>query len=323
LGLGFLAQSGVCGYSIYRMARSFILLILALFTQQPTIAKAATIKFRGDTVYVSGTIDIEDLSLAQFLFLFGPAVRNVSLDSRGGNLAVALYAARIIAYRGLDTRVDRNSSCSSACVLLLLAGRHRFVDPKAPIGVHTAAPDRRSNFTQRVNKLLRKGVKDDSLSTSPEAIAAEVKAVSPDIDQAYLSSLFRKANGEKGEIYWVKKSELLKLGIAVESQKPIAPDEPAADAKVMRSLAVQQWGLLADQKGQFVVTCNPYNGALGRPLSELEQNVQALCGKGFSKLQMCQDVSSLIKTLDLPIWVNGLNEGFSTGAYCKSAEVLN
>ena len=161
-------------------------------------------------------IEIEDLSLAQYLFLFGPVVKTVSLDSRGGNVAVAQYAARIIAFRELNTRVDRGSSCSSACVLLLLAGRYRSVDPKARIGVHTAAVDRRSDYVKRLKKLRRNGLKGIDLNVTPESVAGEVRALSPQIDQKYLASLFKKANGEKGEIYWVKQSEMRKLGIVVE-----------------------------------------------------------------------------------------------------------
>src|SRR4051794_26352223 len=152
------------------MRQSLILLLIsALLALQPTLADAASIKFRGDTVYVSGIIEIEDLSLAQYLFLFGPVVRNVSLDSRGGNVAVAQYAASIIAYRGLNTRVDRGSLCASACVLLLLAGKYRSVDPNARIGVHTAALDRQSDYVKRLNKLRRKGLKGVDASSSPEA----------------------------------------------------------------------------------------------------------------------------------------------------------
>src|SRR4051794_13460971 len=71
------------------------------------------------------------------IFLFGPVVRSVSLDSYGGSVTAAQYAAEIIAYRKLDTRVARGNECSSACVLLLLAGKRRSVDPTARIGVHT------------------------------------------------------------------------------------------------------------------------------------------------------------------------------------------
>ena len=100
---------------------------------------------------------------------------------------------------------------------------------------------------------------------SPLKKSLERLSFSPDIDQAYLASLLKKANGAKGEIYWVKKPELRKLGIDVENLKPVAPNDPAADAKVMKKLTVLQWTKLADEKGRFAVVCSLYTGVLGRP----------------------------------------------------------
>ena len=39
--------------------------------------------------------------------------------------------------------------------------------------------------------------------------------ITPAIDTEFLIRLIRKANGAKGEIYWLKPSELRKLGISV------------------------------------------------------------------------------------------------------------
>ena len=123
-----------------------LLPIIALLMFVHSIAaNAASVKFRGDTVYVSGEIEFDDLSLTQYLFHFGPVVRTVSLDSIGGNVAVANYAAKVIAFRGLDTRTERGKTCASACVLLLLAGKRRTVDPSARIGVHTAFVDEQTS----------------------------------------------------------------------------------------------------------------------------------------------------------------------------------
>ena len=180
------------------MARSLILLILALFALGPTIANAASVKLHGDTVYVSGPIEFDDLSLAEYLFHFGPQVRTVSLDSPGGNIAVAQYAAKIISFRGLDTRTERGKECASACVLLLLAGKHRSVDQTAGIGVHTAFVDEQSEFVKKLRKLRRKGIgKNLQQNATPEEIAGEVKALSPDIDPASRRSAEKRRMGPR------------------------------------------------------------------------------------------------------------------------------
>ena len=91
-------------------------------------------------------------------------------------MAVAQYAAKVIAFRGLDTLIERGKTCASACVLLLLAGKHRSVDPTARIGVHTAFVDEQSEFVKKLRKLRREGIgKDVELNVTPEEIAGEVK----------------------------------------------------------------------------------------------------------------------------------------------------
>src|ERR1700722_12369788 len=65
-----------------------------------------------------------------------PGVRTVRLDSPGGYLQPALQAAEIIRARGLDTYVPR--LCASACTVVFLAGKDRFLGPDARLGFHQA-----------------------------------------------------------------------------------------------------------------------------------------------------------------------------------------
>ena len=94
---------------------------------------------------------------------------------------------------------------------------------------------------KKLKRLRRKGIgKSVELNVTPEEMADGVKALSPDIDKAYFVSLLKRANGAKGETYWLKKPELRKLGITVADLKPAASNDPAADARVMKTLSLQQ-----------------------------------------------------------------------------------
>lgn len=59
---------------------------------------------------------------------------NVTLDSRGGNIWVAMSIGRIIRKYAFATRVEVGDSCVSACVYLLAAGHGRYVGGR--VGVH-------------------------------------------------------------------------------------------------------------------------------------------------------------------------------------------
>jgi hypothetical protein len=104
----------------------------------------------------------------------------------------------------------------------------------------------------------------------------------------------------------------------VENLKSVAPNEPASDAKVMKARTVLKWSRSANEKGRFAVICNFQTGGLGRSLSDLDREVLALCGTRYSQRGLCEDVTRLIQTLDLPFLVDGVNEGFDTGAFCKT-----
>ncbi|SEB21922.1 hypothetical protein [Variovorax sp. YR216] len=59
---------------------------------------------------------------------------NVTLDSRGGSIWVAMSIGRIIRKDSFMTRVEVGASCVSACVYLLAAGQGRYVGGR--VGVH-------------------------------------------------------------------------------------------------------------------------------------------------------------------------------------------
>lgn len=63
-----------------------------------------------------------------------PDVRTVALQSNGGLLVEAVGIAAIVRTRALDTYVE--TSCLSACAMILLAGKDRAISPRARVGFH-------------------------------------------------------------------------------------------------------------------------------------------------------------------------------------------
>lgn len=62
--------------------------------------------------------------------------RFVELNSSGGVHSDAKVVAGLIHLTKLNTRVLGDDSCKSACILVLMGGHSRSVDPNAKIGVH-------------------------------------------------------------------------------------------------------------------------------------------------------------------------------------------
>ena len=139
------------------------------------MAQAMSLEYRGDTAYVSGRrFDLKD-DLPNHRFDLKPDVRTVSLNSGGGNLAIAMFMAKAIANRKLQTRVEKGHECSSGCLYVFVAGREPSVDPTARVGIHTARFDRQSGFKKDMWKEL--GLKTDP--GSPEEIASMMRSRSP------------------------------------------------------------------------------------------------------------------------------------------------
>lgn len=65
-----------------------------------------------------------------------PAV--IVLDSPGGVLGEALLIGDEVRRRGLNTLVGPNGSCASACAVVFLSGRTKFMGKGAEVGLHSA-----------------------------------------------------------------------------------------------------------------------------------------------------------------------------------------
>ena len=65
-----------------------------------------------------------------------PAV--IVLDSPGGVLGEALLIGDEVRRRGMNTLVGPNGSCASACAVVFLSGRTKFMGKGAEVGLHSA-----------------------------------------------------------------------------------------------------------------------------------------------------------------------------------------
>ena len=103
-------------------------------------------EYEYDVIYVSGPIESGDEG--RFLSLALNSKRDilVSLNSQGGDLKTALEIGQLIALRGYSTGVTK-TECVSACGLIWLAGRDRYLNNGERVGFHS--PFRLNPVTQK------------------------------------------------------------------------------------------------------------------------------------------------------------------------------
>jgi hypothetical protein len=124
--------------------RIFLLLVCLLAAGSAVASPTAEFEARyairimpgGEVVEVSGSFSWAVPQNLTATLASAPRVRTVRLDSPGGYLRPALQVAEIIRVRGLDTYVPR--MCASACTVVFLAGKDRFLGPDARLGFHQA-----------------------------------------------------------------------------------------------------------------------------------------------------------------------------------------
>jgi hypothetical protein len=108
--------------------------------QAPTVEFDSPYQLRllmgGEVLEIAGSFSWSVPQNLQVALDAAPQVRVVSLNSPGGHVAPAMEVAEIVHSRGLTTYVDR--FCASACTLVFLAGRERWLAPGARLGFHQA-----------------------------------------------------------------------------------------------------------------------------------------------------------------------------------------
>lgn len=88
----------------------------------------------GGLVRLRGLIDFGVTRDLETLLTAAPQVRVIRLESAGGRVAEARGLAKLVRRKALDT--SASVECSSACTLVLLSGRTRYLEPGARLGFH-------------------------------------------------------------------------------------------------------------------------------------------------------------------------------------------
>jgi hypothetical protein len=120
----------------------------------------------------------------------------VVLDGPGGILGEALMIGEEIRRRNLDTLVGPNRSCASACAVVFLSGRTKYMASGAAVGLHAAS--------------FADGRADPEAT---EVMAAYLRGVG--VPNATLKRMARTA---PSDIRWLSRAEMRALGIRAFAQ---------------------------------------------------------------------------------------------------------
>lgn len=115
------------------------ILAILLFLAFGEYAKAAEFKRYKKAIVLLGHIERRDVLKMTKAAKLKPTPRAIILDSVGGNVKAAMEIAYLVRKNKLMTMVANNNMCSSACVLILVAGEVKYVGINSRIGLHSAA----------------------------------------------------------------------------------------------------------------------------------------------------------------------------------------
>ena len=108
------------------------LALLAL--ERDPLGPPAEVTAERDFIVLEGVISQHTADRFQAVLSTSKNVRLLVLSSRGGRVAEALRMANIVRDRRLDTLAV--GECSSACTVLLVAGKERSIEEGAQVGFH-------------------------------------------------------------------------------------------------------------------------------------------------------------------------------------------
>ena len=107
----------------------------------------------------------------------------VVLDGPGGVLGEALLIAEEVRRRQLNTLVAPNRSCASACAIVFLSGRDKYLGAGAAVGLHAASyADGRADpeATELMADYLRQlGVPDSTLRRMAATAPSDIRWLTP------------------------------------------------------------------------------------------------------------------------------------------------
>ena len=115
--------------------------IISLITVSSGLAESSKFHIKGDTLFYDTTvveeddhISFSDADIFRTLLFQNPEVVRVNLHSHCGHTESGLEIGRIVSDFNIDTEVTKE--CSSACVLIFLAGQNRELKTGGLIGFH-------------------------------------------------------------------------------------------------------------------------------------------------------------------------------------------
>jgi ATP-dependent protease ClpP protease subunit len=126
----------------------------------------------GSEIEIYGTISRSVPDALSRVLASHPHVDLVSLDSKGGRVDPALRMMKIIRAHKLDTVVT--SECTSACTVVFLGGKERWIAPAAKLGFHSASVWGEASETvdDRIEKALTdSGVSRKFLDNTMDSVA--------------------------------------------------------------------------------------------------------------------------------------------------------
>ncbi len=163
---------------------NLVLLFMLMFAPRVTqgasfeIGTSSVGNYQYDVISIVG--DIQSGDLDKFLALAFKSKRDVlvRLDSKGGDLATALDIGRLISARGYSTSIIKYD-CISACALIWLAGKDRYLQDGERLGFHSAFKKTKSGQRepdQASNALIGAYIRQLEL---PSAVASLVVEADP------------------------------------------------------------------------------------------------------------------------------------------------
>lgn len=123
--------------------RLFAVFFVAMMFQLSATSQASKFELNGSTlIYDTSSasneqeqeITWEDVDELDALLKSEQSIKEIELNSAGGDVEAAFYMADLIIDYELDTNV--NGTCESACTLMLLAGERRTVERGSWVGFH-------------------------------------------------------------------------------------------------------------------------------------------------------------------------------------------
>ena len=113
---------------------------------------ALDVDHNGSSILLSGEImsgDFEKVEAA-----LNRKLAPIHLDSNGGQVLEAIKIGELIRKKSLETRLPYNSSCASACVLILAAGVIRTAHETSGIGIHMSSGVFNEELVSKLEELI-------------------------------------------------------------------------------------------------------------------------------------------------------------------------